>query len=115
MIVPYIRLGERGIDQIVGRGVLTFQKELGGKLIVRLQEIDLGVVKRHILHILHELSVVIVPEDKLAGIPGKLGVEPIYNLFDIHFCHSAFLLLNLFRTIPLHILSLVVALVSWAV
>ena len=81
MVVPHIRLWERGIEQIIGRGVLPLQKELSGKLVVRLQEIDLGVVQRHILHILHKLAVVIVPEDQLAGIPGKLSVEPINNLF----------------------------------
>ena len=45
------------------------------------------------LHILHEFAVVIVPEDELAGIPGKLGVEPVYDLFDVHFRHPVLLLL----------------------
>ena len=100
MVVAHIWLRERRIDQVVGRGVLPLQKELGGKLIIRPQEIDLGVVQRHILHILHELTVVIVPEDQLARIPGKLSVESVYDLFDVHFCHSAFLLLNLCGALP---------------
>src|SRR5699024_10485040 len=55
MVVPHIRLGEGGVDQVVCRSVLPFQKELGGKLIVRLQEVDFGIVQLHILHILHKL------------------------------------------------------------
>ena len=105
MVVSNIGLWERGIDQIVSRGVLPLQKELGGKLVVRLQEVDFGIVQRHILHILHELAVVIVPEDKLAGIPGELSVEPVNDLFDVHFCHSAFLLLNLCGAVPQHLVS----------
>ena len=100
MVVPHIRLRERGIDKIVGRGVLPLQKELGGKLIVRLQEVDLGVVQRHGLHIFHELAVVIVPEDQLAGVSRKLSIEPVYDLFDVHFCHSVLLLLNLWGSAP---------------
>ena len=107
MVVPHIRLWERGIDKIVGRGVLPLQKEFGGKLIVRLQEVDLGVVQRHGLHIFHELAVVIVPEDQLAGVSRKLGIEPVYDLFDVHFCHSVFLLLNLCGAVPQHLISFV--------
>ena len=80
MIVPDIGLREGCIDQIIGRGVLPLQKELSGKLVVRLQEIDLSVVQRHILHILHKLAVVIVPEDKLAGIPSELVIKSVNNL-----------------------------------
>ena len=105
MVVPHIRLRERGIDKIVGRGVLPLQKELSGKLIIRLQEVDLGIVQCHGLHIFHELAVVIVPEDQLAGVSRKLGIEPVYDLFDVHFCHCAFLLLNLCRAVPRRLVS----------
>ena len=92
MVVPHIRLGEGGVDQVVCRSVLPFQKELGGKLIVRLQEVDFGIVQLHILHILHKLAVVIVPENELSGIAGELGIEPVYDLFDVHYCHAVLLL-----------------------
>lgn len=90
MVVPHIRLGEGGVDQVVCRSVLPFQKELGGKLIVRLQEVDFGIVQLHILHILHKLAVIVVPKDELSGIAGKLSIQPVYDLFDVHFCHAAY-------------------------
>ena len=80
MIVPDIGLREGRINQIIGCGVSSLQKELGGKLIIRLQEVDFGIVQHHILHILHELAVVIVPENKLTGISGELLIEPVYDL-----------------------------------
>ena len=112
MVVPHIRLRKRSIDQVIGRGVLTLQKELSGKLIVRLQEVDLGVIQRHGLHIFHKLTVVIVPEDQFSRVSRKLSVEPIYNLFDVHFCHSAFLLLNQHIAGTRHLVSLFSLLVS---
>ena len=93
MVVPHIRLGEGGVDEIVCGGVLPFQKEFGGKLIVRLQKVDLGIIQLHILHILHKLAVIVVPKDEFTGIAGKLGIQPVYDLFDVHFCHAALLLL----------------------
>ena len=80
MIISDIGLREGRIDQIIGCGISPLQKEFGGKLVVRLQEVNFGIVQRHILHILHELAVVIVPEDKLAGIPSELVIESVYNL-----------------------------------
>jgi len=92
MVVPHIRFRKGGIDEVVCGGVLPFQKELGGKLIVRLQKVDFGVFQLYILHILHKLAVVIVPKDEFTGIAGKLGIQPVYDLFDVHFCHAALLL-----------------------
>ena len=63
------------------------------QMVVRLQEVNFGIVQFYILHILHKLAVVIVPENELSGIAGELGIEPVYNLFDVHFCHAALLLL----------------------
>src|SRR5699024_9571894 len=68
MVVPHIRLGEGGVDEIVCGSVLPFQKELGGELIVWLQEVDLGIIKLYILHILHKLAVIVVPKDEFTGI-----------------------------------------------
>ena len=93
MVVPHIRLRKGGIDKIVCCGVLPFQKKLGGKLVVRLQEVNLGIFKLYILHILHKLAVVIVPKDEFTGIAGKLSIQPVYDLFDVHFRHAALLLL----------------------
>ena len=93
MVVPHIRLGEGGIDEVVCGGVLPFQKEFGGELIVRLQEVDFGIIKLYILHILHKLAVIVVPKDEFTGIAGKLSIQPVYDLFDVHFCHAALLLL----------------------
>ena len=93
MVVPHIRLWEGRIDEVVCCGVLPFQKKLGGKLVVSLQEVYLGIFKLHILHILHKFAVVIVPKDEFTGIAGKLGIQPVYDLFDVHFCHAALLLL----------------------
>ena len=67
------------------------QKELYGKLIVRLQKVDFGVFHLYILHILHELAVIIVPKDKFTGIAGKLSIQPVCDLSDVHFCHAALL------------------------
>ena len=92
MVVPHIRLGEGGIDEVVCGGVLPFQKEFGGELIVRLQEVDFGIIKLYILHILHKLAVIVVPKDEFTGI-GKFSIQPVYDLFDVHFCHAALLLL----------------------
>ena len=80
MIIPNIGLREGCIDQIIGCGVSPLQKEFSGKLVARLQEVDFGIFQRHILHILHELAVVIVPENKITGIPGELFIEPVYDL-----------------------------------
>ena len=93
MVVPHIRFRKGGIDEVVCGGVLPFQKELGGKLIVRLQEVDFGIVQLYILHILYKLAVIVVPKDELTGIAGKLSIQPVYNLFDVHFCHAVLLLL----------------------
>ena len=90
MVVPHIRLGEGGIDEVVCGGVLPFQKEFGGKLIVRLQKVDLGIIQLHILHILHKLAVIVVPKDEFTGIAGKLSIQTVYDLFDVHFCHAAY-------------------------
>lgn len=59
MVVPHIRLWEGRVDEVVCCGVLPFQKKLGGKLVVSLQKVDLGIFKLHILHILHKFAVVI--------------------------------------------------------
>ena len=90
MVVPHIRLWEGRIDEIVCCGVLPFQKQLGRKLVVRLQIVDLGIFQFHILHILHKLAVVIVPKDEFTGITGKLRIQTVYDLFDVHFCHAAY-------------------------
>ena len=62
------------------------------QMVVRLQEVNFGIVQFYILHILHKLAVVIVLEDELSGISGKLSAQPVYDLFDVHFCHAALLL-----------------------
>ena len=93
MVVPYIRLGEGGVDEIVCGGVLPFQKKLGGKLVIRLQKVDFSVFQLYILHILHKLAVIVIPKNELTGIAGKLSIQPVYDLFDVHFCHAALLLL----------------------
>ena len=62
------------------------------QMVVRLQEVNFGIVQFYILHILHKLAVVIVPENELSGIAGELGIEPVYDLFDVHYCHAVLLL-----------------------
>ena len=90
MVVPHIRLWEGRVDEVVCCGVLPFQKKLGGKLVVSLQKVDLGIFKLHILHILHKFAVVIVPKDEFTGAAGKLRIQTVYDLFDVHFCHAAY-------------------------
>ena len=78
MVVPHIRLWEGRVDEVVCCGVLPFQKKLGGKLVVSLQKVDLGIFKLHILHILHKLAVVIVPKDEFTGVAGKLRIQTVW-------------------------------------
>ena len=77
MVVPHIRLWEGRVDEVVCCGVLPFQKKLGGKLVVSLQKVDLGIFKLHILHILHKFAVVIVPKDEFTGVAGKLRIQTV--------------------------------------
>ena len=80
MVLLYIRLRKRGINQIVGSPVCAFQEYLCLELIVRLQEVYSGVFQFYRMHVLRKLSLVIVSEDQLADIPAEFRVETVYDL-----------------------------------
>ena len=87
MVVPYIRFGERCIDQIIRGLIHTLQKILCIELVIRLEMVDLRILKLHRLHILGKFCLVIVPENQFPGLPGKFRIQAVYNLFQVQFCH----------------------------
>ena len=93
MVVPYIRLRKRCIDQIIRGLIYTLQKILCIELVIRLEMVDLRILKLHRLHILGKFCLVIVPENQFPGLPGKFRIQAVYNLFQVQFCHINFLYL----------------------
>ena len=93
MVVPYIRLRKRCINQIIRGLIHTLQKILCIELVIRLEMVDLRILKLHRLHILGKFCLVIVPENQFPGLPGKFRIQAVYNLFQVQFCHINFLYL----------------------
>ena len=87
MVVPYIRLRKRCINQIIRGLIHTLQKILCIELVIRLEMVDLRILKFHRLHILGKFCLVIVPENQFPGLPGKFRIQAVYNLFQVQFCH----------------------------
>ena len=83
MIVGRLRLRERRIDQVICRGIHTLQKILRIELIVSLEVVDFSVFQPYAPHIFFKFSLIIIPKNQLAGIPGKFGVQPVNDLFQI--------------------------------
>ena len=83
MVVPYIRFGERRIDQIIRGLIHTLQKILCIELVIRLKIVDLRILELHRLHILGKFCLVIVPENQFPGLPGKFRIQAVYNLFQV--------------------------------
>ena len=83
MVVPYIRLWKRRIDQIICSLIHTLQKILCIELVILLEMVDLRILKLHRLHILGKFRLVIVPENQFPGLPGKFRIQTVYNLFQV--------------------------------
>ena len=81
MVIPYIRLWERRIDQVIRGGIHPFQKVFGIKLVIWLEMVDFCIFQFYILHILGKVRLVIVPEYQLAGVTGKFRIQAVYDLF----------------------------------
>ena len=90
MVLPDIRLGEGGIDQVVRRPVFPLQKELCPELVILLQMIHLRIFQLQRIHVLGKLALRVIPEDELPDIPRKLRIQLIRDLFEIHFRHSKY-------------------------
>ena len=87
MVVPYIRLRKRCIDQIIRGLIHTLQKILCIELVIRLEMVDLRILKLNCLHILGKFCLIIVPENQFPGLSGKFRIQAVYNLFQVQFCH----------------------------
>ena len=87
MVVPYIRFRKRCIDQIIRGLIHTLQKILCIELVIRLEMVDLRILKLNCLHILGKFCLIIVPENQFPGLPGKFRIQAVYNLFQVQFCH----------------------------
>ena len=83
VILPYIRLRKRSIDQVIGGLILTLQKILCGKLVAWFQLQNLSVSQLHKINVFCKIRLVIIPEYQLAGITGEFFVQPVYNLFQV--------------------------------
>ena len=81
MVVPYIRLRKRRIDSVVRARILALRKALCHKLIVRLQPVDLGILRFDRSYILRKFCLIVLPEDKLTRISRKFGIQPLNDLF----------------------------------
>ena len=80
VVVRNVRLGEGGVDQVIGGGVHPLQKILCVKLVVRLQMVHLRPGQMQGVDVLRKAAVVVVPEDQFAGVPGELGIQAVFNL-----------------------------------
>ena len=87
MVVPYIRLRKRCINQIIRGLIHTLQKILCIELVIRLEMVDLRILKLNCLHILGKFCLIIVPENQFPGLSGKFRIQAVYNLFQVQFCH----------------------------
>ena len=81
MVFSDIRLRERRINQIIRCCILSLQKTLRCKLVVRLQLINLGILQLNAFNVFRELCLIVVPENQFSGITRKFGIQSIYYLF----------------------------------
>ena len=101
MVVPYIRLRKRCINQIIRGLIHTLKKILCIELVIRLEMVDLRILKLNCLHILGKFCLIIVPENQFPGLSGKFRIQAVYNLFQVQFCH----IIVLFPVIGLYLLQ----------
>lgn len=100
MVIPHIRLWEGGIDQIIGCGILVVPERAWwqtGCPAARNRPWRCPASRSAYLPRIRNCH---RTRRQAYGISRKFGVEAIYDLFDVHFCHSALLLLNLRSDLP---------------
>ena len=79
MIFPHVRLGERGIDQVIGGGIFPLQKEFGAEGIIFLQVVHLCIGQLQVIHLICKLAIRVISEDQLTNTTGELYVQLIRN------------------------------------
>ena len=75
MVIIYIRLRKRRIDQIIGSRVLIGQKILRIDLIIRIELIHLCIIENKGVNILSKLAVFVIPKDQLPCIACECFIE----------------------------------------
>ena len=81
VVIPNGRLRKGGIDKIVRGSVYALQKVFRIELVVRRKVQHLGIFQFQRVNILGKLRIVVIPEDQLPHVSGKLRVELICDLF----------------------------------
>ena len=81
VVIPNGRLRKGRIDKIIRGSVYALQKVFRIELVVRRKVQNLGIFQFQRVNILGKLRIVVIPEDQLPHVPGKLRVELICDLF----------------------------------
>ena len=81
VVIPNSRLRKGSIDKVVGVPVYALQKVFRIELVIRRKVQHLGVFQFQRVNIIGKLRIVIIPEDQLPHISGKLCVKLVRYLF----------------------------------